>query len=152
MLVSCKSNFHLKASDPLHPEVGENGTGNTADRIYAYLTKNYDSISNKTDIKKLESYNDRICSFSQKFENNIEFSNDSCQESGGIRANVKFPKVDKKEITEWIERFSSSQAPGSSHHWNGQRTTYEPDAGQAINCYYELVDLGDSWRVVIFCG
>ena len=112
---------------------------------------NYDSVSNKEDVKKLDFRDYRICSFSQKFDYNIEFLTESCEISEGIKMRIRLPKVSKNQITEWVELINATMLSEIQYNWNNKKTEYKPNDDQT-GCYYELQEDDNHWNIIILCG
>ncbi len=151
LIISCKQEFELKKPNPDLMLKMQKKDNNALDLFYHYMVINYDSVSNKMDVKKLEVRDYRICSFSQKFDYNIEFSTESCEVSGGLKMLIKFPKVTKDQIIEWIELINASMLSEIQYYWNIEKTEYKPDDDQT-GCYYELQEDDNQWNIIIWCG
>ncbi len=151
LIISCKPEFELKKSNPdLMLEMQKKGN-NALDLFYKYIVINYDSVSGKKDVKNLDVRDYRICSFSQKFDYNIEFETESCEISEGLKMRIRFPKISKNQITEWIESINATMLSEIKYNWNNQKTEYMPNDDQT-GCYYELQEDDNHWNIIIWCG
>jgi hypothetical protein len=150
ILGSCKPEFELKIPKPsLTTKIQKEN--NALDFLYDHMVSNYDTISSKKYVKKLDLIDYRVCSFTQEFEYKIKFSTESCNVSEGLNMSIKFPKVPKDQVTEWIERINESMSIDNENIWDANKKVYKPNDDQA-GCYYELMEDDNEWNVIIWCG
>ncbi len=110
---------------------------------YLYLRNYYDTISVKNSVKYYDWSSD-ICSFTQKFKGNINYSVSHCEEGMSIAEVIQLPKLKLKEIRKFIELLYYD----SDNKWTSDYI-YAPDGA---GCSYEIKILKDRTIIEIFCG
>jgi len=149
--IACSQDFELV--DPNISELRDAFQNDEArnDIVYQYLIKNYKTVSEKTNIQKLDYDNTQVCAFEQSFEYNIKFSLENCQEAGGINMTLELPKIEEQKIKSWIEKIYGADLTDIPNEWYDGKNTYGPVGGEA-GCYYELKAANNKWVITIYCG
>ena len=111
---------------------------------YLYLINNYKKETKKQSVRYYDYDANTMCAFEQTFENHIKYSVYQCDEEGGARESLSFPKTDLKTIKTFVETLFFDK-------YNTWKTDYkyEPDGA---GCYYEIKQLEDKTVIDIFCG
>jgi len=142
--------FHLKEPN-VNLLKAELEKSNSSEVIYLYLSHNYKPSSDKLNVKKYDYSDDYICSFSQKFENKISYSINQCEEAGGLRVSIEFPKIEIEQIKHWIEIINKAEITDIPNDWDAESESYGPVGGEA-GCYYEIKSGSKKWIVKVYCG
>jgi hypothetical protein len=121
----------------------EKGSNHTKTIGYLYLLENYKAISAKFNSKFYEWDKKAICSFNQKFDFNIEYWYESCEE-GKIHEHIIFPKLPTNEVKILINKLFTSK----DNKWVSQYE-YEPEEG---GCFYKIKQEKSKTTIQIYCG
>lgn len=121
------------------------------DIVYVYLSRNYDSIAKKREIIYYDNSDYSICSFNQGFENEINYSLEQCEESGGASISLVFPKTARQSLVKWIEMIFECSPMDIEHSWNSDKTKFEP-TDKGVGCYFEIKESENYTLVENYCG
>ncbi|PQJ79882.1 hypothetical protein [Polaribacter porphyrae] len=130
----------------------QNSTEVESEIIYHYLTNNYKTTSKKYDIKYYEWDKSKICAYSQKFKNGIQYAVSKCKESGGIMINLEIPKIKRVELMKWIENiYEVDKAEEEQYIWKENNSKFEPKE-QIPGCYYKIIEKEKKTQIELYCG
>lgn len=149
--VGSAQNFKLKKPNvsQLIAELEQSNFSQSA--TYLYFTRNYKAKSEKFNIKKYDYAEYDVCAFKQKFDNDIIYSQEGCQEEGGIRTKLTLPKADKTNLAEWVELIVKSSPTNTKYGWNSAKTKFRPIEDEA-GCYFEIKENKKNTEIDIYCG
>ncbi|MDT0552046.1 hypothetical protein [Urechidicola vernalis] len=124
---------------------------NSTEIIYAYLLQEYENIGEKKNVKMFEYNKNQICAFEKEFLGGISYTIDECAEEGGITYNITFPRIDKKELMNWVEIMDSNDLSEIENSWNSDGTIYRPN-DEGVGCYYTIKETETKSTVEVWCG
>lgn len=128
------------------------GFENSSEVIYTYLLYNYSSDGDKFDVKYYDWDKTKTCSFSQKFKTGVEYSVFECKEAGGVIIDLKLPKIDRKQLMNWIEKiYLVSKTDEDNNIWKENNTKFEPKES-VPGCYFKIVEKEKFIEVNMYCG
>ena len=119
--------------------------------ILTYLKENYKASSEKFDIKLDPDFDNQECGFTQKFEDEIEYTYHNCGEAKPVEERIIFPKVDKARLQKWIENVNASYPMDIKNVWYKGENEFGPEDEQA-GCYYKILPSQEKSIVEIWCG
>ena len=136
--------FTLKTPDTLALKKLFGQTDYYESMLYLYLKRNYQATSEKDSIEYSKEKPNRICSFHQTFENEMQYYVWECSIEGGLRESIEFPKVELETVRNFIELLFHDE-------WNTWVSDYkyEPDGA---GCYYQIEQEEKSTIIDIYCG
>lgn len=124
----------------------------TSEVIYSYLTTQYEATSEKYDLAYFEWEPETLCSFSQNFERDIQYHIRECEEAGGSRIRLQFPKMKRTSIKRWIEAIHALTKQDWEHYaWKENDSRFEPIESEP-GCYYTIKDTEEATSVMVYCG
>jgi hypothetical protein len=144
-------NFELKKPNVTELSEGLKNIKYSQDVTYLYLQRNYKVISEKLEVIKYDYSDNHICSFKQKFEHGIVYSEEQCREASGITTNLTLPKTNKESLTQWIELIFKSSPMDIEHGWNSEKTKFGP-TDDGVGCYFEINETENSTEIDMYCG
>ncbi|NQY06378.1 MAG: hypothetical protein HRT68_09395 [Flavobacteriaceae bacterium] len=119
--------------------------------IYYYLINNFKTVSEIYATQFFEWDTNTLCTYTQDFENSIQYSIYECGESGS-NLKVTFPKMQKENLMKWVEKIHAVyEMEENSNVWKEKNTRYEPEFLEP-GCYYEILETENSMSVQIYCG
>lgn len=150
-LQSCtKESFTLKT-----PDVGK--IKETIDEvnylrggILIYLENNYSNNSKKINVKK-ESDEKTECGFTQKFQFDIQYSIEQCNEVTFLTEKVIFPKTELSSIKKWVEQIYKAGLTDIENTWYENENKYGPKDREA-GCYYTIKQTETHSIIKVWCG
>jgi len=119
--------------------------------MYTYFFNNYDTISEKKEVKHYAFPDYSICSFEQEFENGIHYFIESCTEGKGASIRIRLPKARQEAIVEWIENMYQTSPMDIKNGWNSDKTNFGP-LDKGAGCYYEVKYEKVETHIKYHCG
>ena len=150
LLIACKKDFHLVPPNSEALKALANQGDYYGDVLHIYFTENYTVASPKKDIKTLDYDPDYECGFTQEFEGGIVFKKEECVEAGGVNWAIQIPKIPEEELKAWVETIYAAELPDFPGEWTSEME-YGTEGGEA-GCYYSLMEKGEHWQVIVWCG
>ncbi len=144
-------NFELKKPKVKELNSELKKTNYSQNVTYLYLNRNYKTESQKFEVKKYDYPDYSVCSFKQKFENGIVYSEEQCREAGGITSKLILPKTAKGSLIQWVELIFESSPMDIKHGWNSDKTKFGP-MDNGVGCYFEIKEIGKNTEIHMYCG
>jgi len=150
LLISAQ-NFELKKPNVEELKRKAELSKHTEEVIHLYFINNYKPTSEKTKVKKFDFEDYSICSYEQTFDNQIKYYINKCEEGGGISIRVTLPKIETKNLKNWIEEIYKAESSDIKNKWYVGKNIYGP-IDEEVGCYYEIKAEKSSWTIDIYCG
>lgn len=110
---------------------------------YIYLKTYYEKASPQKPLEYFGGDTEKVCSFRQEFKQEISYYHWDCRENGANES-ITFPKMELKEVKEWLETLFYDKANSWTSDYN-----YEADG---VGCYYEIKQTDRHTIIEISCG
>ena len=129
------------------------GAETQQDKIYLYLINNYNPTSKMTNKEVYEWAKEHLCAFERTFEHGISYAIEQCQEASGSRIEIRFPKMKRKALMQWIEQIDEidNMSGPNKNVWKERNSKFEPKGPEA-GCYFSITETRKNTIVNLRCG
>ena len=100
---------------------------------------------------KKESDEKTECGFTQKFQFDIQYSIEQCNEVTFLTEKVIFPKTELSSIKKWVEQIYKAGLTDIENTWYENENKYGPKDREA-GCYYTIKQTETHSIIKVWCG
>lgn len=122
----------------------------TKGAISIYLEQHYNKNSKRIHTKR-EPDGKTACGFTEKFEFEILYSKEQCEEAALLTEKIIFPKIKMTTAKKWVEYIYKAGITKIENIWYGDTNEYGPVDREA-GCYYRIKQTKDKTTISVSCG